>query len=81
MLTHSQGLFYFLCCPASKELGVHKKLEGDTGDQTDQRDIPYHMALVIKAGVKKKEERDVQSDDICLSKKLRHDVPCFPGRG
>lgn len=49
--------------------------------QTDQRDILYHMALVIRAGVKKKEEKDVQSDDICLSKKLIHDVPSFPGRG
>jgi len=43
-----QGLFSFLCYPASKELEVHKDVGGDTARAADpnrpKRYIPYHMA-------------------------------------
>lgn len=43
-----QGRFSFSCCPACKELLVHKELPGDrirTADADWPRDIQHHMVL------------------------------------
>ena len=48
-----------LPCPASKGLGVHQELEGTQPGQlaqTDQRDIPHHVALCLAMTAGGKEE-------------------------
>jgi len=58
VLTQSQGLLCSLCCPASKELGLHKKLGGDrarTSDPSPTKGFSHMTSCsAIKARLKKK---------------------------
>lgn len=54
---------------------MHEELRGTEPEllaQTGETDIPYCMVScsAIKAGVKREKWENVQSDDICLPKKL-----------
>lgn len=58
--------------------------ETQTGQMTptDHREIPYHMDLYSARGNNKKEESDVQNDDVCFPKSRLCVTEClFPGNG
>lgn len=64
-------MFQLLMLLCQRGAGVHKELGGDsTRAQTVQRDFPYRMAScsALKAGGKKEEGGDIQSDGVCLPK-------------
>lgn len=82
MFTQSQGLFFFLHCPATEEAGGAHGAGGDTdetSDTTDQRDMPDHVMShsEIKLG---KEEGTFRVSSILpfQSYKLQVIEPCFP---
>lgn len=48
MLTVTQACFSVSYCPASKELGVHREVEGDRIRTVDPKDysVPYDIIMI-----------------------------------